>query len=255
MGNAIEQDVEALIATIANLFAEKGQAREVAVLAAAKASISETDYDNWDGGRSGYTITLALPTPLFSRLSSEREEIQTSIRAEAASLMRVYPATWLVAVEIVPELNTDPGWRDKAKAWLAGSNVNNQGRVRSDNIASRECDGLLFRSQPEINLYKALKELGLPFAPLPVFIRGGQDYRRIEPDFLIFSDGLMLHVEVDGDTVHHESPVEAHARTAMLSHEGAIVERVSASDCMTIESARLCAKRLLAIAAKVRKQR
>jgi len=38
------------------------------------------------------------------------------------------------------------------------------------------CDGLLFRSQPEINLYRAFKALGITFAPLPVFIRGGETY-------------------------------------------------------------------------------
>jgi hypothetical protein len=108
----------------------------------------------------------------------------------------------LKSVSIDPIPNTDPKWRDKARTWLAGDGVTNQGRVRSDNIASRECDGLLFRSEPEILLYKALKSLGLSFAPLPVFIRGGQTYRRIEPDFVIVKSGIVMIVEVDGDTVH-----------------------------------------------------
>lgn len=74
-------------------------------------------------------------------------------------------------------------------AWLRGEGITNQGRVRSDNIAARAFDGLLFRSQPEINLYGALKAAGVSFAPLPVFVRGGHDYRRIEPDFIIVKDG------------------------------------------------------------------
>jgi hypothetical protein len=140
-------------------------------------------------------------------------------------------------------------------AWLRGEGITNQGRVRSDNIAAREHDGLLFRSQEEINLYRALKSAGVSFAPLPVFVRGGREYRRIEPDFVVVKGGMIAVVEVDGDTVHQESPAEAHARTTMLVHEGAHVERVKASDCATPEKAKECADRVLASLAKVRAAR
>jgi very-short-patch-repair endonuclease len=93
------------------------------------------------------------------------------------------------------------------------------------------------------------------FAPLPVFVRGGKDYRRIEPDFIVVKGGMVAVIEVDGDTVHQESPVEAHARTTMLVHEGAHVERVRASECDTPEKAKECAERVLASLAKVRASR
>ncbi len=90
-----------------------------------------------------------------------------------------------------------------------------------------------------------LKSLGVSFAPLPVFVRGGKEYRRIEPDFVIIKDGIVLVVEVDGDTVHTETPAEAHARTTMLGHEGVQIERVKASQCASQELALQCAKNLL----------
>lgn len=65
------------------------------------------------------------------------------------------------------------GWRASARAWARGEGINNQGQVRTDNIASRRHDGLLFRSQAEVHLYDALKARGVYLAPLPVFIRGG----------------------------------------------------------------------------------
>ena len=68
-----------------------------------------------------------------------------------------------------------------------------------------------------------------------MFVRGGRLYRRIEPDFVILKDGIVLVVEVDGDTVHHETPAEAHARATMLAHEGARVETVRAVECETSE--------------------
>jgi hypothetical protein len=115
----------------------------------------------------------------------------------------------------------DPDWRSKAKSWLKGEGIHNQGRVRSDNPAPYSKDGLLFRSKAEINLYDALKNRGITFAPLPVFLRGGDDYRRIEPDFVIFQSGKIIVVEIDGPVFHAESPAEAHERTTMFYWEGA----------------------------------
>lgn len=180
------------------------------------------------------------------------ERIEKDIFAKAKSLLRAYPKKDIGLVQITAELATDPSWREKAKAWVDGKYINNQGRVRSDNIASLQSDGLLFRSQSEIHLYNALKAAGVSFAPLPVFVRGGQTYQRIEPDFVILKDGLILVVEVDGDTVHHETPVEAHARTPMLAHEGAHIERVRAAGCETPEKAKLCAQKVLTALSKLK---
>ena len=48
---------------------------------------------------------------------------------QAAQLMRRYPQTWLSGFVIMPEMRDDPEWRAKAKRWLAGDTVSNQGRV------------------------------------------------------------------------------------------------------------------------------
>jgi very-short-patch-repair endonuclease len=92
------------------------------------------------------------------------------------------------------------------------------------------------------------------FAPLPVFVRGGNSTKRIEPDFIIVKGGMVALIEVDGP-IHRESPLEAQERIAMLVQEGAHVERVRASDCGTMEGAEVCAKRVLASLAKVRASR
>lgn len=231
----MESESENLLATLTTLFAHEGAAREVAILANALAELIQTDHDNWNGGMDGFTLYLRLPPEIYTQVFNARAELEASILQMGKPLL--YDREYLTAVLIVPQQKTDPKWREKAKAWLAGGGVNNQGRVRSDNIASRDCDGLLFRSQPEINLYRALKSAGVSFAPLPVFIRGGRTYRRIEPDFVIIKDGLVVVVEVDGDTVHRELPAEAHDRTTILEHEGARIIRILASRCETQEAA------------------
>ena len=82
-------------------------------------------------------------------------------------------------------------------------------------------------------------------APLPVFLRGGASYQRLEPDFVLIHKGVLVVVEVDGATVHRESPAEAHARTQGLQREGVRIERVSASECANRADADRCAERLM----------
>ncbi|MSP12861.1 MAG: hypothetical protein EXR62_07880 [Chloroflexi bacterium] len=148
-------------------------------------------------------------------------------------------------MEIVPGLLEDSEWRDKALAWLTGRGVNNQGNVRSDNVASLEEHGLRFRSKPEIYLYRALKALDVWSAPLPVFILGGKAYQRIEPDFVIVKNGLMIVIELDGQFFHTESAAEADKRTGRLEDEDVWVMHVPARECSTPELAVVCAKTIL----------
>ena len=143
---------EPLITTLARVFAQEGAATEVAVLANSKASIEQTGYDNWNGGSYTFTLYLELPYQIYTQLGDRRERIEKDIFAKATSLFRAYPKDNIGQVQITAELSTNPSWREKAKAWVDGKHINNQGRVRSDNIASRQCDGLLFRSQSEIHL-------------------------------------------------------------------------------------------------------
>jgi very-short-patch-repair endonuclease len=82
-------------------------------------------------------------------------------------------------------------------------------------------------------------------APLPVFVRGGPKYQRLEPDFLLLHKGVVMVVEVDGATVHRESPAEAHERVQGMQHAGVRVERVRAADCETPSKAAQCADRLM----------
>lgn len=243
--------LEDLLATVARLAAGLGGAREVAVLAHATARLEEVEYD----GRTGatfYELHIDIPPSLYSQVREHLRTIEPNICELVKEVLRP-PTEWvLTKVVVAPVLTSDSTWRDRARSWLAGEGVTNQGRVRSENVAPKSCDGLLFRSQPEILLYRALKSLGISFAPLPVFIRGGESYRRIEPDFVIIHGGIVLVVEVDGDTVHQETPAEAHARTTMLVHEGVHLERIRASDCDDEAKARQCAADLLKLMKKLK---
>ena len=248
--NRFPFDDEALVAALAQAAMDQGDAPTVTALALSTPRLLITK--RYMDGDKILTLYLEAPARVFGQLFRLREEIQTKIFDMLSPIIQSYVSYSLDAVSIVPSNEAPPNWHEQALAWLRGDGVTNQGRVRSDNIAARQYDGLLFRSEQEINLYRTLKSAGVTFAPLPVFVRGGNSYRRIEPDFVVVKGGLVAVIEVDGDTGHQESPVEAHDRTTMLVHEGARVERVRASDCSTLEGAEVCAKRLLAALGKVR---
>ena len=242
-------DIEALLATSARLFASEGSLREVAILANAEPSI---DWCGENFGQNIYHLYLQVPDSLYSQFSDDIKGCENLILEKARILLKPYPDDDLAYLSISPILSADEEWREKSKNLVIGKGVNNQGRVRSDNIPSITVDGLFFRSQNEVLFYKALKSLGVSFAPLPVFIRGGEEYRRIEPDFVIVKNGVVLVVEVDGDTVHKETPAAAHDRTTMLAYEGAYIERIPASECKTQEQANACAKRMLQVIDKIK---
>jgi hypothetical protein len=254
MATNLSDDLDQVLATLCRFFADDGKAREVTILAEARASIVRW---NTNYGIDEYIINLVLPEALYQQLGTLKDidALEETFLKRSLDISRIYPDENIVRFKILTELHQDPDWREKAKAYASGQGLTNQGRARSDNLAPRLCDGLLFRSQPEIHLYRAFKSLGVTFAPLPVFVRGGESYRRIEPDFIVIKDGLVLHVEVDGDTVHRETPLEAHNRTTMMAHEGVEIERVNAGDCATEEKARACAQRLLGVLQKLKANR
>lgn len=236
-----------LLAT-SRILALSGFRAEVSLVAASPGpELFLADYDNWDGGQYGWRLNLSLPMSSFSVLTQpDRETMQERIRTAMNDVLRPWDNHGISEIRIIMEIEkAGADWRESAKRWADGKGLSNQGRVRSANIAPFECDGLLFRSRPEINLYLAFKGLGLTVAPLPVFIRGGQEYQRIEPDFILIYANTMMVVEVDGEEFHPESPVEAHERLRVLSREGVRTERVRASSCDTLDKARICAERIL----------
>lgn len=249
-------DGEELLASILALHMERGDTREIGLILAAQASFESAGYDNWNGGTTLWRLNLALDIRTYAGFpASDRDGAAERIQKVGAEFFTQFQQDRFSEVAIVPRSAPADGSRQAALDYLTGAGITNQGRVRSTAIASRECDGLLFRSEPEIFLYRALKRIGVTFAPLPVFLRGGETYARLEPDFIIIKDGIVMVVEVDGDSFHHESPADAHKRLLPLDREGAKIERVKASECATQDAANACALRLVDVLAQRLRQR
>jgi hypothetical protein len=243
-------DEDSFLGTVVELLKQQGRAREVGLLLAAQVRFDYLgDEEDFGESFSTWAMRILVDPQVYATLGDDRErrKIEDAVDEHARELLRTAPGSMhqLRRVDVMTRVAAMPGWREEAERFVRGEGITNQGRVRTDNIAARKHDGLLFRSPPEVELYEALKARGVPFAPLPVVLRGGRSYQRIEPDFVVFKDGVTLVVEVDGDTVHRETPAEGQARLLMLETEGVHVRRIKASECDTPEKAKRAADDVL----------
>ncbi len=237
------EDLEAVLASIGHTLLAKGCIEDAAIFAKATIDLEYHEHDNWNGGTSIWNLNVRVPLPSFTSYSDdEKKKLEDFINQ---TLQPFLPEIghWVNA-KIRPLPFKDPNWRNNIAEAIKGTDVNNQGRAHSQNIAKLKFEGLLFRSEPEILLYKALKATGIPLAPLPVFVRGGTTFSRVEPDFVLIKDGAVVFVEIDGSAFHKESPADAHYRVKPFQDEGVIIERIKAEHCNTQEKANQFAKQL-----------
>ncbi|MDD2759341.1 MAG: hypothetical protein PHH11_03485 [Methylomonas sp.] len=236
--------VENFIASIVEALKVRGDSRAIAALLEGEHQLvcwdSDFGIDNW-------RLFVALPVHIFYAMTEdERKATESSIAEVTGPLFSTTPADSLESVVITPRVTeAKDGWREEAVKFIKGEGVTNQGRVRSDNIASKQHRGLLFRSKAEITLFEALTRAKLAVAPLPVFVRIGKAYNRLEPDFVVVYKGLTFVVEVDGDTYHKELPAEADKRLVPLTYEGVEVRRIRASDLDSDAAADAAVKELI----------
>jgi hypothetical protein len=130
-----DQHIESLLATISRLFAYEGAPLEVSILATSVADFETVGYDNWNGGTDFIKLSLSVPVSLYAQIRETKSEIEARIYEKVNELVSEEHLK-LQNVQISPQLSNDDQWREKALVWLNGKNITNQGRVRSDNIAS-----------------------------------------------------------------------------------------------------------------------
>jgi hypothetical protein len=243
---AVKRKLESILATATRLLVHRDAITAASIVANATAELEPSEnFREW-------LVKLSVPPEIFDTLPDDPVTLEHDIDGALSDALRAVSNDETISSKIVPALHQDPDWRRKARQFLSGEGVTNQGRVHSQNIAARQYEGLLFRSNPEVLFYDALKRAEVPFAPLPVVIRGGTTYRRIEPDFVIFKDGIVMVVEIDGDLYHKESPTDAHKRLQFLLHEGARLERIKSEECDTPEKATEAVARIIRIIDKLR---
>jgi hypothetical protein len=120
----IPSDMEGILRTLAQIYAMQGARREVAVLAKSKSEVEQTDYDNWNGGTYGYTVTLRLPSAHYAQIEADRDAIEQDFLKRMDPLLRGYQNESVHSVIITLEIENDENWRKNAIRWLEKADIN-----------------------------------------------------------------------------------------------------------------------------------
>lgn len=121
---SIPSDIEGILRTLAQIYAMQGARREVAILAKSKAEVEQTDYDNWNGGTYGFSLTLRLQATHYAQIESERDTIEQDIMRRMEPLLRGYQNESISSVVITLEIENDANWRKNAARWLEKAEAN-----------------------------------------------------------------------------------------------------------------------------------
>jgi len=112
-------DPEALLATVARLFAAEGDLLAVDVLSVAKPRFEWHSHDNWDGGFDIFNLYLDVSLSLYSKIEKRRPELEQRIRDRLQSVLQSRTRDHIADVTIVVEVKGGSDWRPKARAWVA----------------------------------------------------------------------------------------------------------------------------------------
>ncbi len=254
-------ELDKFLATLARLFADKGASAEVAVLTLGRPTCEYLG-EHYTGDPyklevpqsldNHYEIMLEVPQSLYNQVADRKRAVEGSLRDESEQLMGRYPDVsppWLLHHAVrcprTPSGATRlgvgfPARQCPTRAECVRTMLH---RIRWTDFCSDQSRRFIFTAPS--------RPANFSFAPLPVFVRGGELRHRVEPDFVIFYRNQVLVLELDGKQFHPETPAEADARLALLKREGAYVEHISSAECDTAEKAETIAKQIFALLEKL----
>ncbi len=236
------EDFEAILASAARLLVYRGDTQEAAILASAIGVMETVEDKSWD--ITYQVLTLGIPVEAYLDLH-DKDKSGYAISDAVVECAKGFAGFNRVDVIFRPRVAETEDWRQQVKAMVSGEGITNQGRAHSSNVAPISYRGLLFRSPPEVEFFKALLETGVPIAPLSVVVAKRQRNHRIEPDFVVYYGGKVMVIELDGPGTHKETPQQAAERLEFLTDQGCIVWRVDTAKCSTSDQAWAEVKRAL----------
>jgi hypothetical protein len=109
--SSVQEDYEKYLATVAAMLVAEGMTDAAKLIKSAQSRISQTGYDNWNGGTAIWTIFLMIAPEHYARLGTRRTSIETQINERLKSVVDHRLRDW-ISISIVPALDQNPEWRD-----------------------------------------------------------------------------------------------------------------------------------------------
>jgi len=115
----LQQDLEAVLRALAQLYAARGDRQKVRMIAHATPRLAELDNDGWNGGTYYYQLSLEVPVQQYAGLEPSRIQVEEQIRKDLEALTAAYVDERIVRVSIGVPIKHDDGWRARAISWAA----------------------------------------------------------------------------------------------------------------------------------------
>lgn len=103
-------DDEARLAAVEAMLTAEGMAEAAELLREASVEVTETGYDNWNGGTRLYTVYLSIDPASYGRLGAKRATLEEQITARVKAVYEQDANNWFSA-SIRPRIQPRPDWR------------------------------------------------------------------------------------------------------------------------------------------------
>jgi hypothetical protein len=103
-------DIEALLATIADLLRGPGQEPELDVITKAKGHVAQT---GGDMDSAYYSVMLEVSAKIYAKYQDVMPQIEKSLTEKTRVLFKAYPHAWIERVVVSPSAIANPHWRGK----------------------------------------------------------------------------------------------------------------------------------------------
>ncbi len=123
----LPQKIEQYAASLSKMYEVSGEKDLQAMLVNADFSLEEAEYDNWNGGQTGFLVRMSVPGELFALAVEKKDECESRLYQALGKLINI-PGEYISSVSIEMSLAGNHDWREKS-----GLKVTSQKIVSADN--------------------------------------------------------------------------------------------------------------------------
>lgn len=113
MNLRLPKEIERYVASLVQLYKNKGKKFLQQLLTNAKITIEEHSYDNLDGGQRGFLLRLQVPDIIFAKLVEAKEKYESEITSKLNRLIEIR-GEFIDCVSIEMQLSEEDDWREKS---------------------------------------------------------------------------------------------------------------------------------------------
>jgi hypothetical protein len=117
----LAMDLESILANLTGMYVNRNDADMVELITLCQAELFPIGSLDAKAERYEYVLKLAVPVKFHNHLRDNIGKIQPQLRADIATVTAPYIHEFISEVFIVIKIEQDPGWRDAALEWVAGS--------------------------------------------------------------------------------------------------------------------------------------